>query len=1064
MDELRTLRTLPIADRGKIACRLIRTAKKLGVRTLAVYSASDSASQHVVAADEAHPLRGEPRAAYLNGEQIIAIARDRGAQAIVPGYGFLAEDAAFARSVAAAGIVFAGSSPEAIEACGRKHTARELAARAGVPVVPGSDGLLDSDDAAAAAAAQLGYPVMLKATAGGGGMGLLACRDEAELRSGFDAVRSRAAALFDDPGVLLERHLPDCRHVEVQVFGNGLGRAVALGERECSVQRRHQKVVEECPSPRVAQTPGLRERLMASAVQLAESIGYGSVGTVEFLVDDPSGDFFLDSFTASTPGIDVLAGGSYTLVQDYSGRPTVGHCFGHAGPMGPVAFQAANLLVGNAAGTEGLEITLTGPDLAFLGDAVVALCGPPVPARLDGAHFPQWTRRLVRAGQRLTVGQLAAHCRVYLAVYGGFANVAAWFGSKATNPMVNVGGYQGRPLRAGDFLRTVGASELPPGAGDVAVPRQLLPVYAADWVLQVTPGPYETGYLSGADIETLYGQACEVSHNAARGGIRLVGPRPGFARRDGGDGGSHPSNVIEYGYPVGGLNLTGDEPVIFPVDCPDFGGFVCSLTVKADLWKVGQLRAGDRVRFRSVDLEHALDQRRGHDDFLRRLASAVASGSWDDAVPFDGATLGPETAGPGRDLVWALEATASRPTVSYRAGGDDYLLVDYGDGRFDLNYKCRATALQRLIGSATSLVSTGDGAVLQMVGSGNSLAIVYDGLRLLREALVACLASMEEALGDMQSVKLPNRRLRLPVTFSHRKLVDAVERYVASQRSTASYLPDPLRFVAELKGLVLGLESVVVGVGFFMALPLCLPADPRHRLRSPKMNPSRTYTPAGTLGWGGSSLAIYNVDSPGGFMPLGMTTPLLDLFGAKPGFSRARPWLVGSMDTLRFYEVSAGEYDAMERFRAGTYRFRADDGVFDLAAHNRLLRETAAEAEALQRTRAAAQEAMARREKDMLLRWLADKDAGRARFDCAAALRQDPGLEAVEAPINANVWKVLVHEGQRVEAVKMEVNVLVGDKLAGATVAKLLIEPGDGIQGGKPVMLVKKQVKKQVPN
>ncbi|PHH85437.1 hypothetical protein CDD83_418 [Cordyceps sp. RAO-2017] len=1106
--------------------------------------------------------------------------------------------------------------------------------------------MVGSEDAAADAAAELGYPVMIKATAGGGGMGLLLCRDEAELRANFGTARSRGVSLFRDAGLLLERHIAECHHIEVQVFGDGRGKAVSLGERECSIQRRYQKVVEECPSPYVAgRRPGLRTELTACAVRLAESIAYGSAGTVEFLVDDHTGRFFflemntrlqvehgvtelcygvdlvelmlrqadrqlrgtggidpeeldelqrrcveprghaiearvyaenpaknfapspgllqevswyaphgsridswvragvtvspdydpllakvmyhgptrqdavrglqevlrrssvcgppinlewlravvlhpafvdgetttkfLDSFRFHTPGIDILSGGSYTLVQDHPGRPTVGHGFGHAGPMDPIAFRTANILAGNPAGTEGLEITLTGPDMVFLGDAVVALCGPPVPAHVDGRHFALWTRAAVRAGQRLTIGKLPAHCRVYLAVFGGFANVARWFGSKSTNPMVNVGGYQGRPLRAGDFLRIVDSSELP--RGEISpMPQRLLPVYTSDWDIQVMSGPYETGYLSAGDSDMLYRQTWEVSHNSARGGIRLLGPRPEFGRQDGGDGGSHPSNVIEYGYPIGGINWTGDEPVIFPVDSPDFGGFLCSHTVvKADMWKMGQLRAGDRVRLRRVALQEALDQRRRHEEFLESLAAAVASGGrWDEAVPFDGQRLGGEISGSDPDLVTTLEATPSRPAVSYRAGGDDYLLVEYGDGRFDLNHKCRATALQRLINDASGPVSprkeAGDGAILNMVGCGNSLAIFYDGLKLPRESLLSRLAGMEETLGDLRSIKLPIRRFRLPVTFAHEKLVEAVERYRLNQRSTASYLPDPFRFVAEcnglaaeeLKELVLSLESVVIGVGFFMALPLCLPVDPRHRLRSPKMNPSRTFTPEGTLGWGGSSVAIYPVECPGGYMPMGMTMPGLDLSGTKAGFGADRPWMFESMDVLTFYEVSEDAYDAkMAQFRAGSYGFEVQPGVFDMAAHNRLLRETAEEAQGLQQQRAVAQKAMALREKEMLKTWLAEKDAGRSQFDCASALAQDERLEAVEAPMNANVWKVLIEEGQRVEggqllaileAMKMEVNVLVDSKLAGATVAKLLIEPGDGVESGKPMMLMHK--------
>lgn len=265
----------------------------MGIKTAAIYTEPDSASQHVADADTSYLLDGDATRAYLDGDQIIQKAKTAGAQAIVPGYGFLSEDANFARSVAATGLQFVGPSAESIEQFGLKHTARELALAAGVPVVPGTQGLLSDADDAARAAGGLGYPVMLKSTAGGGGMGLQTCGDEAELRKAFQTVQSRGAALFKNAGVFLERYYPAAHHIEVQVFGNGQGKVAALGERECSIQRRHQKVIEECPSPFVANNrPDLREKLCAAATSLAESVKYASAGTLEFLVDDESGAFF----------------------------------------------------------------------------------------------------------------------------------------------------------------------------------------------------------------------------------------------------------------------------------------------------------------------------------------------------------------------------------------------------------------------------------------------------------------------------------------------------------------------------------------------------------------------------------------------------------------------------------------------------------------------------------------------------------------------------------------------------------------------------------------------------
>lgn len=246
----------------------------------------------MTAADEAVLLSGSDSTVYTDGENIISIAKQKGADAVIPGYGFLSENAEFARQVADAGIAWVGPSPEAIEQFGVKHVARHLAEKAGVPIVPGTKDLVDGAQDAVKASEQLGFPVMLKATGGGGGMGLVTCHNVDEVRAGFDKVQSRGKTLFKNSGLFIEKYYPASHHIEVQVFGNGKGSAIHFGERECSIQRRHQKVIEECPSPFVERHPGMREKLGDAAVRLAESIKYGSAGTVEYLVDDDSGDFF----------------------------------------------------------------------------------------------------------------------------------------------------------------------------------------------------------------------------------------------------------------------------------------------------------------------------------------------------------------------------------------------------------------------------------------------------------------------------------------------------------------------------------------------------------------------------------------------------------------------------------------------------------------------------------------------------------------------------------------------------------------------------------------------------
>ena len=1115
------LKTLLVANRGEISCRIIRTAKKIGIRTISIYTEADASSNHVVDADETVLLTGSDSKAYIDGEQIIEIAKKHHVDAIIPGYGFLSENTDFARQVAEAGMVWVGPSPKCIEDFGIKHTARELAAKADVPIVPGTRGLVNSADEAVEEATKLGYPVMLKATAGGGGMGLLTCYDDKGVRESFKTVQSRGETLFKNAGLFIEKYFPSSHHIEVQVFGNGQGKAIHFGERECSIQRRHQKVIEECPSPFVTKHRELRKKLGDAAVRLAESIKYGSAGTIEYLVDDESGDYFflemntrlqvehgitelcygvdlvelmlkqadaelqgkgglpasvlhsiqpkepngaaiearvyaenpakdyapspgmlqdvtwkeveggridtwvhrgvkvtsfydpllakamvhrstreeaisgitelltgskiygpptnleflaaimqdstfksgktmtkfLSDFKFAPTAIDVLQGGAYTLIEDWPGRPTIGRGFSHTGPMDPLAFRIANSLVGNAVGTAGIEITLSGPDLRFFSAAIVALTGAAMDAKLDGKEFPMWTKVKIEAGQRLTIGKTTGGgCRSYLAIYGGLPSIAEWFGSKATAPMTAVGGYQGRALAAGDLLSITG--DLPELKGELKIPDHLIPKHPEEWHLLAMVGPYDEGFLTDEDIEMLYSTEWKVSHNAARGGIRLIGPKPKWARSDGGEGGAHPSNVIEYGYPIGTLNWTGDDPCLFPVDCPDLGGFVSSLTiVKADYWRLGQMKAGNKLKFVRVSYNDAIAKRKEVEEHLDQIDKCCqGKADWEDTFPLKYDGLPPSAknvSAAGKAIVHQIseDKSSHQPLVSYRQGGDDFLVIDYGHGAFDLNYRCRAVALYDKL-KANKDISFESGALLTGMACGNSLTLYYDSLKCPRPKLLELLLKLENEIGDISHSKMPSKKYKLPLTFTSKRQEDSITRYIETQRPYAAYLPDPMGFVAKnnafddekFKSVFLTAPLMMVAVGFFCALPLALPIDPRRRMQTPKMNPSRVFTPEGQVSWGGSCMALYNVESPGGYMPTGLSIPGVDILGFKKGYSKEKPWLFDDFDQIIFYEVSEEKREELMRlFWSGRYEYEVEDTVFDLAEHNKMLEEVADE-------------------------------------------------------------------------------------------------------------------------
>jgi acetyl-CoA carboxylase biotin carboxylase subunit len=297
MPSATSLPKLLVANRGEIACRVIRAAKALGLGSVAVYSEADAAAPHVALADEAVLIGPAPaQKSYLDGARIIAVAKETGATLIHPGYGFLAENAGFAEACAAAGITFVGPTPAQIRAMGDKECARRTAAAAGVPVLPGSDQVPANDEAALHLARGIGYPLLIKAAAGGGGIGMRLVATEADLLAALAATRNLAAKAFGNEAVYFERYVARARHIEVQVFGLGSAGAVHLFERECSFQRRHQKVIEEAPAPNLPQA--LRQAMAQAAVDLARSLDYVGAGTIEFLYDEArEGFYFLEMNT-----------------------------------------------------------------------------------------------------------------------------------------------------------------------------------------------------------------------------------------------------------------------------------------------------------------------------------------------------------------------------------------------------------------------------------------------------------------------------------------------------------------------------------------------------------------------------------------------------------------------------------------------------------------------------------------------------------------------------------------------------------------------------------------------
>jgi len=478
--------SLLIANRGEIAVRIMRTARAMGLRTIAVYSEADRDALHVRSADSAVPIGpASPAESYLSIPNIIAAAKQSGAQAIHPGYGFLSENAAFAEACAAEGIIFVGPPPSAIRAMGLKDRSKELMRAAGVPVVPGADLKSDDLEDVRKAAAAIGYPVMLKAVAGGGGKGMRRVDDPASLDAQWAAARREAKNAFGDDRMLIEKFILNPRHIEVQIFADGKGQAVHLFERDCSIQRRHQKVVEEAPAP--GMTAEVRAKLTDAAIAAAKAIGYSGAGTVEFIADGsqglrPDGFWFLEMntrlqvehpVTEAITGLDlvewqlrVAAGEGLPLTQDQ-----IGHN-GHAIEVRLYAEDPVKGFLPSVGRLHRLRFGAAGEALridsgVMEGDQVSSFYDPMIAKLIAfGATRTEAARKLMQGLRGLDVAGVETNAAFLAAIMAHPAFIAAEIDT--------------------EFLDRHGAALIP---GPAVPPARLLALLALDHHLSQTPSP-----------------------------------------------------------------------------------------------------------------------------------------------------------------------------------------------------------------------------------------------------------------------------------------------------------------------------------------------------------------------------------------------------------------------------------------------------------------------------------------------------------------------------------------------------------------------------------------------
>ncbi|KAL2064342.1 hypothetical protein VTL71DRAFT_4836 [Oculimacula yallundae] len=1191
------IKKILVANRGEIAVRIIATLKRLGIHAVAVYSKEDRNSQHVLDADTAISLEGSTVAeTYLSQSQIIEIAKSTGADAIIPGYGFLSENSDFAEACEESGMIWIGPTPQQMRTLGLKHLARALAEKSNVPLLPGSK-ILKSVEEAVNEGERIGYPLMMKSTAGGGGIGLEKCKSVDEVKSRFASVQQQGQKYFNDDGVFLEYFVENARHIEVQIIGNGEGAVRHIGARDCSLQRRHQKIIEESPPLNIPSE--VYEQICEAAVSLARYLNYRNVGTVEFIYDAKTARFFflevntrlqvehpiteavsgydlveeminvasktpsrlfstssedalllsghalevriyaenplrdfqpstgqisevsfpedvridtwiksgtkispsfdpllakiivtgndrkdaveklataldttqiwgiktnieylqhivksdmfveasystttLDTFEFRPAAIQVLDPGSLTTIQDFPGR--IGYWkigIPPSGPMDNYSFRVANKILGNDPKDAGLECTSTGPTLGFLCSTTIAIVGPPAEHKLDGSPIALSAPISVARGQTLVIASPKLGLRTYIAVKGGI-QAPKVFNSRSTFALGKLGGLSGRELRKDDIL------PICESLGQMDAPQHskppLLPYQSKEWELKVMAGPHAfPDFFSGEDFEAFFSEPWKVHYNSNRIGVKLVGPKPVWARKDGGEAGLHPSNIHDSPYSIGSISFTGDEAVILTCDGPSLGGFMVFATViTSEMWKIGQMIPGDEVMLCPVTSEQAI------------ALSGELQHSIDNLDERPESNLSPTVVDP---ILGSIEQFGRK--IICRQAGDSALLLEFGSDTFNLRTSFH---IHSLIAQHTLAPSS---QILELTPGVRSLHVSY-----LPSApqfsILSLLTNLELALGPTLPSKVPSRTLHLPIVFEHSSTLAAVSRYSRTIRPTAPYLPNNIDFLTQINGLssrdsisstILSATFLVLGLGdVFFGAPCAVPLDPRHRLFGTKYSPPRSYTPEGTVGLGGMYLCVYGMDSPGGYQLLGRTVPIWEMWKEKSNGIEGREWLFEIFDQVKWYEVEEGVLDEARERGEGSKLVRIEEGWLNLEEYEAFVEGLGEESGIVGERRRRAVEELGVLE-----------ELARGSEHDIALMESGDGVadddiegEIVKAEVAGRCWKCDVKEGDviekgkeliSIEAMKMEIRICA--PITG-TIAKLFVKVGDVLDVGSRIVVM----------
>jgi len=779
----------------------------------------------------------------------------------------------------------------------------------------------------------------------------------------------------------------------------------------------------------------------------------------EVLVEGRMTTRYLNQLVYQPARIEVIQGGTLTSVQDYPGRSGYWHVgVPRSGPFDNYAFRLGNALLGNSPEAAGLEITLQGPILKFTAATKIAITGASLDAKLDGESIAMNRVIDIAAGQSLHLGRVIDKgARAYLCVAGGI-QCPDYLGAKATFTLGQFGGHNGRALRAGDTLQ-LDAANCYPSLTAAEIPAALLPTISNHWQLRVVYGPHGApDFFTDDDIAQFFDHDWEVHYNSSRTGVRLNGPKPQWARSSGGEAGMHPSNIHDNAYAFGTVDFTGDMPVILGPDGPSLGGFVCPATViTADLWKLGQLRAGDKVHFVAVSLDQAVALEKQQLDslasFHHRQSFKAPSFNPSPSEQIPSSQL-------GSPIAARLSAADYGEDIAYRLAGDHFLLVEYGAQELNIRLRFRVHALMQWL-QTNSLPG-----IQELTPGIRSLQVHYDSQQISLKDLLTHLQAGENILSQqLAELSLPSRVVYLPLSWDDIACQQAIQKYTQSVRPNAPWCPSNLEFIRRINGLesieqvkdiVFDAAYLVMGLGdVYLGAPVATPIDPRHRLVTTKYNPARTWTAENSVGIGGAYMCVYGMEGPGGYQFVGRTLQMWNRYRRTPEFQQ--PWLLRFFDQIRFYPVCHEELQQIRRdFPLGRYQLRIEETRFSLKDYEEFIANNNQDIAQFTQKRELAFE-------EELARWHAN---GQFNFEPPETTETEAdealpeGALTVDSSVSGSVWQLQVKPGQEVaagdlllvlESMKMEINIT--SPVAGK-VTRILKTEGARVQAGQTLVVM----------